>query len=46
MVAAQRERLYRSYPAPTGLPGFRRYYQMRCYPGCHSDGDASDQVHP
>lgn len=29
-------RAYRSYPAPTGLPGFRRYYQKRCYPGCHS----------
>ncbi len=31
------ERLHRSYPAPTGYPGFRKYYQKRCYPGCHSD---------
>lgn len=31
-----RERSYRSYPAPTGRPGFRKYYQIRCYPGCHS----------
>jgi len=31
-----RERLYRSYPAPTGQAGFRRYYQIRCYPGCHT----------
>jgi hypothetical protein len=30
-----RVRAYRSYPAPTGLPAFRRYYQKRCYPGCH-----------
>jgi hypothetical protein len=30
-----RVRAYRSYPAPTGLPGFRKYYQKRCYPGCH-----------
>ena len=35
---ASRERLYRSYPAPTGYPGFRRYYQKRCYPGCHTYG--------
>ncbi len=41
-----RERPYRSYPAPTGYPGFRKYYQMRCYPGCHTypstygEGDA------
>jgi hypothetical protein len=41
-------RPYRSYPAPTGLPGFRRYYQMRCYPGCHSYGGtpAPTGVHP
>jgi hypothetical protein len=39
------ERPYRSYPAPTGYPGFRLYYQKRCYPGCHTYGD-SDQVHP
>jgi hypothetical protein len=31
-----RERPNRSYPAPTGYPGFRVYYQKRCYPGCHS----------
>jgi hypothetical protein len=31
-----RVRAYRSYPAPTGLPGFRKYYQKRCYPGCHN----------
>jgi hypothetical protein len=30
-----RPRYYKSYPAPTGLPGFRKYYQRRCYPGCH-----------
>ena len=29
-----RERPYRSYPEPTGFPGFRLYYQIRCYPGC------------
>jgi hypothetical protein len=34
-LEATRERLYRSYPAPTGEAGFRRYYQRRCYPGCH-----------
>ena len=39
-----RERPYRSYPAPTGLPGFRLYYQKRCYPGCHTDG--LEQAHP
>ena len=43
-------RLYRSYPAPTGYPGFRKYYQKRCYPGCHYDateGTATPQaVHP
>jgi len=32
----ERERPYRSYPAPTGQAGFRKYYQKRCYPGCHS----------
>jgi hypothetical protein len=32
------QRLHRSYPAPTGYPGFRKYYQKRCYPGCHDDG--------
>ena len=31
----ERERPYRPYPAPTGQPGFRKYYQKRCYPGCH-----------
>jgi hypothetical protein len=30
-----RVRPYRSYPAPTGEAGFRKYYQKRCYPGCH-----------
>ena len=29
------ERVHRPYPAPTGYPGFRKYYQKRCYPGCH-----------
>ena len=38
-----RERLYRSYPAPTGYPGFRVYYQKRCYPGCHYSSSTSDQ---
>ncbi|MGQ9599916.1 MAG: hypothetical protein ACUVWZ_10925, partial [Anaerolineae bacterium] len=33
--APTQTRLIRPYPAPTGLPGFRRYYQIRCYPGCH-----------
>jgi hypothetical protein len=37
-AAMEQERPYRSYPAPTGLPGFRVYYQKRCYPGCHSYG--------
>jgi hypothetical protein len=37
-AAMERDRPYRSYPAPTGLPGFRVYYQKRCYPGCHSYG--------
>ena len=43
------ERPYRSYPAPTGSPGFRRYYQIRCYPGCHSYPSATPdatRVHP
>jgi len=44
-IADDSERPYRSYPAPTGLPGFRLYYQKRCYPGCHTD-DESEQVHP
>ena len=39
--AGNPERLYRSYPAPTGFPGFRKYYQKRCYPGCHYDAPAS-----
>jgi hypothetical protein len=34
-LEATRDREYRSYPAPTGAAGFRRYYQKRCYPGCH-----------
>ena len=29
------DRPNRSYPPPTGEAGFRRYYQKRCYPGCH-----------
>ena len=43
------ERQHRSYPAPTGYPGFRKYYQKRCYPGCHYDvsGTPTPQVaHP
>ena len=36
-----RERPYKSYPAPTGGPGFRKYYQKRCYPGCHYDAGAT-----
>jgi len=39
------ERLYRSYPKPTGYPGFRKYYQKRCYPGCHGDSTPT-RVHP
>ena len=43
-----RERPYRSYPAPTGYPGFRVYYQKRCYPGCHTypSAPAPTRVHP
>jgi hypothetical protein len=43
-----RERPYRSYPAPTGYPGFRVYYQKRCYPGCHTypSTPAPTGVHP
>ncbi len=37
------ERLHRSYPAPTGYPGFRKYYQKRCYPGCHYDATKSGE---
>jgi hypothetical protein len=37
------ERLHRSYPAPTGYPGFRKYYQKRCYPGCHYDSATSGE---
>jgi hypothetical protein len=42
------ERPYRSYAAPTGAPGFRKYYQIRCYPGCHSYPSAAEptKVHP
>lgn len=43
------ERPYRSYPAPTGAPGFRRYYQIRCYPGCHTYPAATPEptrIHP
>jgi hypothetical protein len=35
-IEATSERPYRSYPPPTGFPAFRRYYQKRCYPGCHA----------
>ena len=49
-VASAGDRPYRSYPAPTGYPGFRKYYQKRCYPGCHYDaaeGTPTPQaVHP
>jgi hypothetical protein len=46
-AATERERAYRSYPAPTGLPGFRVYYQKRCYPGCHTYGTpAPDAANP
>jgi len=47
-VEPARERPYRSYPAPTGYPGFRVYYQKRCYPGCHYDSSTAvpTQVHP
>jgi hypothetical protein len=45
-----RERPNRSYPAPTGYPAFRRYYQKRCYPGCHYGGDVvtpvATKIHP
>ena len=48
--AGMQQRLHRSYPAPTGYPGFRKYYQKRCYPGCHYDsasGTPTPQVaHP
>jgi hypothetical protein len=45
---AARERPYRSYPAPTGYPGFRLYYQKRCYPGCHYDSSkpVPTKIHP
>ena len=39
-AAQTNERPHRSYPAPTGYPGFRKYYQKRCYPGCHEDSTA------
>lgn len=49
-VANAGDRPYRSYPAPTGYPGFRKYYQKRCSPGCHNDateGTPTPQVvHP
>ena len=45
-----RVRAYRSYPAPTGLPGFRKYYQKRCFPGCHNSEavvtPVATKVHP
>jgi len=44
----ERERPYRSYPAPTGYPGFRKYYQIRCYPGCHTYSSTPEpaRIHP
>lgn len=45
-VEPAQERPYRSYPAPTGYPGFRVYYQKRCYPGCHSYEAAYAQTEP
>ena len=49
-VASAGDRPYRTYPAPTGYPGFRKYYQKRCSPGCHydaSEGSPTPQVvHP
>jgi hypothetical protein len=50
MPVPTRVRAYRSYPAPTGQVGFRRYYQKRCYPGCHYGGNVvapvATRVHP
>jgi hypothetical protein len=50
LSAQTRERPNRSYPAPTGYPAFRRYYQKRCYPGCHYGGDVvtpvATKIHP
>jgi hypothetical protein len=49
-VASAEDRPYRSYPAPTGYPAFRKYYQKRCYPGCHYDAaegtPAPQGIHP
>ena len=49
-IASASDRPYRTYPEPTGQPGFRRYYQKRCYPGCHvppATGTATPQpAHP
>jgi hypothetical protein len=49
-AASASERPNRSYPAPTGYPGFRKYYQKRCYPGCHYDATEGtptpEVVHP
>ena len=47
-VAIASDRPHRSYPAPTGAPGFRKYYQKRCYPGCHYGASAAEptRVHP
>jgi hypothetical protein len=49
MVMPPRQHYDRPYPAPTGLPAFRRYYQIRYYPGCHTYGSATPvptRIHP
>ena len=48
-LAEASDRPYRTYPRPTGYPGFRRYYQKRCYPGCHvppAPGTPTPEVAP
>jgi hypothetical protein len=47
-LAEASDRPYRVYPRPTGQAGFRRYYQKRCYPGCHVPADVGTPtpVHP
>ena len=50
LATPTRVRAYRSYPAPTGEAGFRRYYQKRCYPGCHYGSEivapVATRIHP